>query len=255
VYLCRIITAFITCSRTWIAPGLGPVGPKRGAATRFLNALESTLNLGNDNEWVIMAESLTRSCLSSFVQTRSLRPCGPGDPSESDESGVVSYSGRLDSSSPTSDNSLDCPKPSPRRLVVGVPVTIHRRSTLSVFRNVESALSADEETCPSSMTSRFQRTEVSGLLEASRSHVQFVIRIRSKSGHLHFPATRSVPPRRNSCVNPTWYQKGFSNARRNSTYVLASLIRSVSNFSLLFYELHETLLRCSLRPAVSAKGF
>ena len=199
----------MTCSRTWIAPGLGPVGPKRGAATRFLNALESALNLGNDNEWLIIVDNLARSCLSSFVQTRGFCPCGLGDPSESDESGVVSYSGRLDSSSPTSDNSLDCPKPSPRRLVVGVPVTIHRRSTLSVFRNVESALSADEETCPSSMTSRFHRTEVRGVFETSRSHVQFAIRIRSKSGHLHFPATRSVPPRRNSCVNPTRYQKGL----------------------------------------------
>jgi hypothetical protein len=114
---------------------------------------------------------------------------------------------RLNSSS---DCSLDCPKLSPRRLVVGVPVTIHRRSTLRVFRNVESALSIDEETCPSSMTSRFHRTEVRGVFETSRSHVQFVIRIRSKSGHLHVPATRSGPPRRNSFVNPTRYEGRFS---------------------------------------------
>lgn len=148
----------------------------------------------------MIADNLTRSCLSSFVQIRGLSSSGPGDPSVSEVSGVDSDAERLNSS--PSDCSLDCPKLSPSRLVVGVPVTIHRRSTLSVLRNVESALSTEEETCPSSMTSRFHRTEVRGVVRVSRSHVQFAIRIRSKSGHLHVPATRSVPPRRNSFVNP-----------------------------------------------------
>jgi len=148
----------------------------------------------------MIADNLTRSRLSSFVQTRGLPPSGPGVPSVSDVSGVEFSVERPDSSS---DSSLDCPKLSPRRLVVGVPVTIHRRSTLSVLRNVENALSTDEETCPSSMTSRFHRTELRGVFETSRSHVQFVILIRSKSGHLHVPVARSVTPRRNSFVSPT----------------------------------------------------
>lgn len=210
-YLCRIITAFITCSNTWIAPGLGPVDSRRGAATRFLNALESVLNLGNDKEWLMIADNLARSFLSSFVQTRGLRPPGLGVPSVSDVSGLDSPVEESNSSS--SDCSLDCPKPSPRRLVVGVPVTIHRRSTLSAFRNVESALSVDEETCPSSMTRRFHRTEVRALFETSRSHVQFVTRIRSKSGHLHVPVARSVDQRRNSFVNPIRCEKRFGGVR------------------------------------------
>jgi len=200
----------------------------------------------------MIADNLTRSCLSSFVQTRSLRPSGLGVPSVSDVSGVESSAKEPNSSS--SDSSLDCPKLSPRRLVVGVPVTIHRRSTLSVFKNVDSALSIDEDMCPSSMISRFHRTEVR-VFETSASHVQFVIRIRSKSGHLHVPATCSVPPRRNSFVNPTRYEKKFRNALGNLTHVLVSLIRSIQNFSLLHCRLDKTSLQYSPRPTVSARGF
>ena len=148
----------------------------------------------------MIADNLTKSCLSSLVQTRCLRPSGSGVPSESDVLGVESSVKEPDSSS--SNRSLDCPKLSPSRLVVGVPVTIHRRSTRSVFRNVESTLSIDEEIWPSSITSRFHRTDVKGVLETSRLHVQFVIRILSKSGHVHVSVPRSVPPRRNSFVNP-----------------------------------------------------
>lgn len=150
----------------------------------------------------MIAPSFFRSSLSSLVQTRGLLPSGPGVPSVSEALGVESSV--EEPGSPLSNCSLDCPKLSPRRLVVGVPVTIHRRSTLSVFKNVENALSTDEEICPSSMTSRFHRTDVRGVPEFSKSHVQFVIRMRSKSGHLHPPAVRSVFPRRNSFVKPTW---------------------------------------------------
>jgi hypothetical protein len=203
----------------------------------------------------MIADSLIRSRLSSFVQTRGLSPStGLGVPSVSDVSGVDSESYAKGPNS-SSSCSLDCPKLSPKRLVVGVPVTIHRRSTLSMFRNVESALSTDEATCPSSMTSRFHRTDVRGVVGTSRSHVQFVIRIRSKSGHLHAPAARSVPPRRNSFVNPVQYQRQSSNVRRNSTYVLVSSIRSIPSFSLLVCEPDRNSLQCSPRPAVSAKGF
>lgn len=141
-YLCRIITAFITCSNTWIAPELGPVGSRRGPATRFLNVLGSALNFGNDKEWLMIADNLTRSFLSSFVQTRGLLSSGLGVPSVSDVFGLDSSVKEPDSSPVCS---LDCPKLSPRRLVVGVPVTIHRRSTLIVFRKVERTLSVDEE--------------------------------------------------------------------------------------------------------------
>jgi len=69
---------------------------------------------------------------------------------------------------------------SPRWLVAGVLVTIRRHSTLSVLRNVEGALSTDEETCPSSTMRRFHRTKPRGVFETLRSRVQFVILIRPK---------------------------------------------------------------------------
>jgi len=200
----------------------------------------------------MIADSLTRSSLSSFVQTRSLRPSGPGVPSVSDVSGVESSAKEPNSSS--SGCSLDCPKLSPRRLVVGVPVTIHRRSTLSVFKNVDSALSIDEEMCPSSMISRFHRTEVR-VSEILASHVQFATRIRLKSGHSHVPATCLVPPRRNSFVNPTRYEKEFRNVLGNLTHVLVSSIRSIQNLSLPVCELGKTSLQYSPRPTVLARGF
>src|SRR5260221_2404468 len=109
-----------------------------------------------------MFPSLLRSTRSYLFHIRVTGVVGGGLPP-----GVVNCEGYDDSdkSSPSSDSSnvvkLSCfpfleglsrhsvtllPKPRPRRLVVGVPVTIHRRSTHNYFANATNDVDRVAET-------------------------------------------------------------------------------------------------------------
>jgi hypothetical protein len=72
---------------------------------------------------------------------------------------------------------------------VGVPVTIQRRSTLSLSAKVVRLVIFLPETCPSSITRRFQRTWSRGEMSGVRcgTHLQSGTRVRAsfRGGHVH----------------------------------------------------------------------
>ena len=75
------------------------------------------------------------------------------------------------------------PSESPRRFVVGVPVTIHLLSTLSNFAKGTRLLDRLDETCPSSIMRRFHRIcrneDVPAILQVQLGKREF-----SNTGHL-----------------------------------------------------------------------
>jgi hypothetical protein len=146
---------------------------------------------GTRMKCVIMFPRLVRSLLSSDVHTRvdsgsstaggSKSSDGPGD-----EGALASHEGAAATSA------FAFPRFRPSKFVVGVPVTIHRRSTLSNFVKGVNTVESDADTWPSSITSRFQRICSSG--EHGRGlHTHFGTRTLAYSAHVH--GCHSVLPR------------------------------------------------------------
>jgi len=129
---------------------------------------------------VIMLPSLLRSSRSYLVHIRLGGVVGDGvpvgDASNDDDVAssipIGSSSGKpwQDSVSLVLTNELVegsmplLPKPRPSKFVVGVPLIIHRLSTLRVFANGTKVVERLAETWPSSMTRRFHRTCKRGVI-------------------------------------------------------------------------------------------